>query len=725
MTDGRNLRVSYDIGCMRSLKKLPPKASMGFLDMMAKVMSDPSRNGLNIEPVEGSKDKGIKSVRIDRGYRAIGFLSGQDLLFLHVNEHDKAYRWASNRSVRIDLKTNRIRVVEEVPVEVSSISPEPIKIGLFHSHKDKELVSYGIMPEEINLIRTISDEAGLEARQDDLDATTCEILFALAAGYGNDAIRELLGTNTDEDKNDALVEDLSFGEAIDTVESRQTIFIPESEGELRKFLEGDLEGWRVFLHPEQRRFAYRNYNGPAMIRGGAGTGKTVVAMHRAKHLADLISKDPSKKGKRVLVTTFTKNLALDIEANLNTLCPEHLESASPRIEVINLDAWVSTFLKRRNFDRKVAYFSDEMKRIDELWAEVFDQRGCPEGLSEEFVRAEWAQIIQAKGIDNQKAYLKISRVGRGTPLDRKKRSVLWVIFEDYRARLLDEGLAEPDDAYREAVTLLKKETSSLPYVSVIVDEAQDMGEQAFRLVRAIIPLTGSGDKNSLFIVGDAHQRIYARKASMSSCGINIRGRTRKLRLNYRTTDDIRRWAVSVLEGIAIDDLDDGLDTLKGYTSLYIGDSPTLSRHQNLQDEINSLMEWVQSIIAIGTHDTEIGILARTNRQVGQVTNALKAINLPYVQLGNDTADDLKIPGVRVTTMHRAKGLEFHAVAIPFLSEGTFPPKPVLASAVDSADKREIIEREKSLLHVAATRAKKSLRISWNGEPSDILPKVND
>ena len=722
MTDERDLRVSYDIGCMRSLKKLPPKVSMGFLDMMAKVMSDPSRHGLNIEPVTGAKDKGIKSVRVDQGYRAIGFLASQDLLFLHVNEHDKAYRWANNRKVRVDPKTNRIRVVEEVPVEISAIAAEPVQPALFDNHSDEELTSYGVMPEELSVVRTIINEADLYAHEEDLDTTSHEVLFALAAGYGPEEVKDILGTAPAVETQDTRPEEMDFGQAIDTAESRQTIFIPESEEELRKFLEGDLEGWRVFLHPDQRRFAYRDYNGPAMVRGGAGTGKTVVAMHRAKHLADQIAADQSQKGKRVLFTTFTTNLARDIETNLNTLCPEHLDKSSPRIEVINLDAWVSNFLKRRKFDRKVAYFSDEMGRIDELWAGVFDQHGCPEGLSEAFVRAEWAQIIQAKGVDSQKAYFKVSRVGRGTPLDRKKRAALWILFEDYRARLLDEGIAEPDDAYREAVTLLKTEASSLPYSSVIVDEAQDMGEQAFRLIRAIVPPNPSEDPNSIFIVGDAHQRIYARKASMLACGIEIRGRSRKLKLNYRTTDDIRRWAVSVLEGVEVDDLDEGLDTLKGYISLYSGEVPELRAHQNLQQEIDGVVKWSRDLAAAGTEDSDIGILVRTNRQVDQITAALHAANLPFVTLGNAKADDRTVSGVRVTTMHRAKGLEFHAVAIVFLSEGAFPPKPALASAVDAADRREIIERERALLHVAATRAKKILRISWSGKPSAILPQ---
>jgi superfamily I DNA/RNA helicase len=719
MTEANSLRVSYDIGCMRSVKKLPPKTAMAFLDMMAKVMSDPSRHGLNIEPVQGSRDKGIKSVRIDQGYRAIGYLSGQDLLFLHVDEHDDAYRWASNRAVRIDPQTRRIRIVHEVPVEQIA-APVVVQVGLFNRHNDRDLLSLGILPEELPVVRAIINEADLDARQEDLDVTSHEILVALAAGYGRNEILTLLGSRLDETE-EPHPGSLDLSAAIESDEGRQTIFIPETEAELRKFLEGDLEGWRVFLHRDQRRFAYRDYNGPVLIRGGAGTGKTVVAMHRAKFLADQIAATPTLTGKRVLLTTFTTNLARDIEANLGTLCPQHLDNNAPRIEVINLDAWVSDFLKRRKFGRKVAYFSEEAQKLKEIWREVFDQHGCPEGLSEGFIRAEWAQVIQARGIDSQKAYFKISRAGRGTPLDRKKRAALWVLFEDYRARLLDEGLAEPDDAYREAITLIQAEAPSLPYSSVIIDEAQDMGEQAFRLIRAIVPLKASGDRNSIFIVGDAHQRIYARKASMSACGVDVRGRSRKLKLNYRTTDDIRRWSVAILEGVAVDDLDDGIDSLKDYTSLYRGPKPGVIGYGSVHKELDGLNAWLRQLVKLGDNAADIGVLVRTNRQVDQVAAAIEAAGLPVVRLGNSKADDRTVPGVRVTTMHRAKGLEFYAVAVPLLSSDAFPGKGAIASAVDAADRREIIEREKALLHVAATRAKKELRISWSGQPSELLP----
>jgi superfamily I DNA/RNA helicase len=721
MTDTINKRVSYDIGCMKSLRKLPDRVALKFMDMMTRYMSDPSTNGLNLETVEGAKDNSIKSLRVDQGYRAIAFEVGRDIMFVHVNEHDKAYRWAAGRRVKLDPETNRVRVIEEVEVVPELVAtPALAAPRLFEGVPNARLRGLGVPEEELAAVYLVPTIDDLEAAEDRFDPLTYQILYAVAAGYVDEEIRSLTGIDGEtEAEAQVPATGLTFGQMIETEQSRQTIFIPDSEAELRRVFEEGLEGWRIFLHPEQRKIAYRDYNGPALVRGGAGTGKTVVAMHRAKHLADQIEKNPSRAGQRVLLTTFTTSLAHDIEANLRTLCPAHLDARPPRIEVINLDRWVSQFLKRKSFAREVAFFGEARDRLDRVWQEVFDDHELPEGLSEAFVRAEWSQIIQAKGLVDQKAYLKASRTGRGTPLDRKKRAALWDIFADYRARLISARLAEPDDAYREATEILSAEASNLPYTAVIVDEAQDMGEQAFRLIRAIVPESLSGDKNSLFIVGDAHQRIYGRRAAMSACGINVRGRSKRLRLNYRTTQEIRAWAVSILEGVNVDDLDEGTDSLRGYISLMRGVAPELVGCRSEAEELDGLVAWVRSLPTDQIRFAEIGVLCARRIDMDKVQGALRAAGIETVILQSG-ADDRSVPGVRITTMHRAKGLEFFAVGIPFLSDGTFPPQGALKSAVDAADRDDIITQHRSLLHVAATRAKKALRVSWSGKPTTLI-----
>lgn len=723
----RESRVYYDVGCMKSLSKLPDRVKVKFLDMMSRYMSDPSSNGLNLETVQGGKDSSIKSVRVDQGYRAIAFQFARDLMFVHVNEHDKAYRWAEGRRVKLDPETNRVRIIQEVEAHLEEVDGAPSSEAaekLFDSIADKRLLALGVQEEELARVRGIVDVDDLEAIEEHFDSLSFNILYALAAGYSDEEVDAIVAAPADNDwQTDRPGEQATVEAYLETDESRQTIFLPDTTEELRRFFEGELEGWRVFLHPDQRKLAYRDYKGPAMVRGGAGTGKTVVAMHRAKYLADQIKSGNIRRGDRVLVTTFTTSLAKDIEANLRVLCPEHFDDSPPRIEVINLDRWVSGFLKRKNFERRIAYFGEDRERLDELWDEVFANQAIPVGLTEVFVRSEWAQVIQAKGVPDRRGYLKVSRIGRGTPLDRRKRLALWDIFEDYRMRMLSEGLAEPDDAYREAIEILQSEAASLPYAGVIVDEAQDMGEQAFRLARAIMPQGGEeGDRNTIFVVGDAHQRIYGRKASMSACGIHVRGRAKRLRLNYRTTHEIRAWAVSVLEGLSVDDLDEGMDTLKGYVSVAHGPTPEIAECRSEGEELEALSAWVRRQSEEGVSTADIGVLAATNQQVDRIEKYLELSGETVLVLTANKADDRKQPGIRIATMHRAKGLEFSSVAVLFLSEGVYPPPAVLKNAVDSADKDMSLNLYRSLLHVAATRAKRQLLVSWSGTPTSFVPQ---
>jgi superfamily I DNA/RNA helicase len=271
-------------------------------------------------------------------------------------------------------------------------------------------------------------------------------------------------------------------------------------------------------------------------------------MHRAKWLVQHRFTDPND---RILFTTFTRNLAVDIEANLKAICSvEQMR----RIRVINLDAWVAEFLRQEGVETRIVY-SDE---TEDLWQQAYTIAPVEFGLSLSFYREEWQAVVLDQGCQTLRAYLVARRTGRGTRLSRQHRQAIWTVFEEYRNLLREKGLREPEDAMRDAAQIITtKGTASLPFKAVIVDEAQDMSEAAFSLLRAIV---GAAAPNDLFIVGDPHQRIYGKVVTLSRCGIDIRGRSRKLRLNYRTTDEIRQWATQVLEGMSVDDLDGGADS---------------------------------------------------------------------------------------------------------------------------------------------------------------------
>ena len=723
------LNVSIDMGCLDSIRKLPSRTFDRFYEMVGKLNRGADSKGLNIESITNARDSSMRSIRVDQKYRAIGYKEGSDILLLHVDDHDKAYRWAMNRTLKFNSTLNRIEIkhferseLEREDNQHSSYSgavagPQSALRPLLEPYTDKELQDLGVQSEQLIRVRGYRRDEDLEEDQKIFDIRTYEALLSLAAGYDLEfAYEHYILPSKEDDKT------LEFADALRTSESRQQFYVPDDQGELLRFLDSDLKEWRIFLHPDQRRIAYhKGYNGPALVRGGAGTGKTVVAMHRAKCLADGIASDPSGSNKRILFTTFTSTLANDVRQNLKALCPEHVESDTPTIEVINLDRWVGKFLKQQDFEREIVYFDSEHEKLKEIWDEILSDPDLVVEQKNSFIKDEWAQIVQAKGITTERDYLTAKRTGRGTPLDRRKRKHLWSIFEAYRARMIDEGLAEPDDAYREAIAILSRKRTRLPYTSVIVDEAQDMGEPALRLVRSIVPVEETGDKNSLFIVGDAHQRIYPRKASMRDCGIDIVGRAKRLRLNYRTSELTRRYAVSILENVPIDDLDESLETLAGYQSLFNGVEPIRQSSPTETEEIRSLIKWVKSKLKLDVHlSNTIAILVRTNRLAGRIKSELEREQIECLKLENRRTDDPNKPGVRIATMHRAKGLEFDYVAVAMLSKDDIPPKVALADIVDDLAKKELLNREKSLLHVACTRARKELRISWNGDRPDIV-----
>src|SRR5207247_1562159 len=267
------------------------------------------------------------------------------------------------------------------------------------------------------------------------------------------------------------------------------------------------------------------------------------------------------------VTTFTHNLAVDIETNLSTLCPRDIMS---RIAVCNLDAWVLRFLRSKRYEQSIVYGRQDEAAL--CWNLALAVKDAALGLDDAFYAAEFEQVVLAQGVVTLDAYRSARRVGRGVVLSRAKRDAIWPVFEEYRAQLASRKLKEVDDAYRDTAALLSKGrgTTESSYSAIIVDETQDFGPQALRLLRAMIP----AGTNDLFFVGDGHQRIYSRnRAAMSRCGIEIRGRSRKLYLNYRTTEEIRRRAVSLLEGCDIDDLDEGQDENRRYKSLSHGVPP--------------------------------------------------------------------------------------------------------------------------------------------------------
>lgn len=683
----------------------------GFIE---KFKADPTSPGLNYEKLVDAKDPNLRSVRIDQQYRAIVLKppAGNVFMLLWVDNHDDAYHWAKNRTCEIHPNTGAIQVVDVVEAKQQQ---EPVEVqadkqtGLFSQYRDRELVSLGIPAGLLPSVRSIQSESDLESAESWLPEEAAEALLMLTAGFSKEEVyAEVVQRALDEQ-----VDTENFAAALDQADSKRRFVVVDDEQELQAILAAPLEHWRVFLHPSQRKLVQIQANGPVRVLGGAGTGKTVVAMHRAKWLAENVFTASSD---RILFTTFTKNLAIDIKENLRKLCSAEVMK---RIEVINIDAWVSRFLKQHGYDYDIAFG----ERLDIPWHNALNVADSSLGLSDQFYRNEWDQIIQQQGIVDVSTYIRADRTGRGESMQRQRRSRVWPVFEEYRAQLNSRRLKEFADATRDARHLLKQQGDVLPYQAIILDEAQDMSAEVFHLLRQMIPIEEGSRSNDMFIVGDPHQRIYGTPIVLSQCGIQIRGRGRKLRINYRTTEETRRWAVGVLSGLTFDDMDGGGDSHKGYKSLMHGPSPTIRVFATYADEVKAITTRLESLIAKGISKEDICLVCRTNSLVKQYEGALKSAGFEVYCIRRNVLEDRKFKGVRLATMHRVKGLEFDHVIVASVNDGVVPhTKAVYEDGPVKSKQQE--EHERSLLYVAVTRARKSVLITSSGKPSSYLREVS-
>lgn len=701
-------RMAMSADFLTAFAKLPSQQQRQVRTMIGRFERDSRSSGLNYERIAGAVDPNMRSIRIDRSYRAIVLKpsAGDIHVLLWADKHDDAYQWATRHSCTVNPETGALQVYQPRQVSEPAADASPAdEPGIFGQLKERELLRLGVPAEMVKEVLEIRDEAGLEDMAPRLPVEAYEALFLYMAGESYERI--ILERETPLEP----VDPTDFAAALDRDDTRSRFIIIENDRELEEMFSAPLERWRVFLHPSQRRLVERNWNGPVRVLGGAGTGKTVVAMHRARWLAKNLP-----AGDRILFTTFTRNLAADIEHNLRAICtPEEME----RIEVVNLDRWVQRLLRGKGYRFRLSF-----ERHPDAWREAMAKKPLGVGFSDRFFNDEWEQVIQANGVESREEYLRVARTGRGVRLNRATRAEIWRVFEEYRAQLAERGVMEAADCYRAAAVLLARERSDADpepesrsgnFASVIVDEAQDMVAPAWRLIRGIVPV----GPNDLFVVGDAHQRIYSRnRIVLGRCGIDIRGRARKLRLNYRTTEETRRWASGLLDRRSIDDLDGGSDDNRGVHSIAHGPEPRTRHFQTRGEQAIWLVRYLQDLLSREDSLRGICVVARTRYERDTVGEELMEADLPLELLETESPDD-SAEGVRLATMHRVKGLEFDRIVIASANENLVP----LAATIpdDDGPERAAAETsERALLYVAATRAKKDVTVLSFGTPSPFL-----
>ena len=673
-----------------------PKAKQGrVMDFMSKFRSNPLAPGMNYEKINDAYDKNMRSVRVDDTYRAIVMREEDVFLLLWVDHHDEAYDWARRKRCMLNHTTGSIQIYEASSIE-NTVPTEPSGAPMFAQVTDDQLKALGVPEEQYALVRSVDSEKSFYSIQAKLPRDAYEALDLVRDGCDIEEVVEILYGESRENKDIAT--------ALENPITQMQFTIVDGEEELKAMMNAPLEKWRVFLHPSQRRLVTKNYSGPARVLGGAGTGKTVVAMHRAKYLAQ-----QCKDNERILFTTFTANLAQDIRENLRKICSTE---EMRKIEVIHLDAWIARYLQQQDYEYTIQYGDV----ITELWESASRSTGDDLDYPDGFFEEEWSSIVQAQGISTMQEYAKAPRAGRGVRLDRKKRIEVWKVFDEYRTLMNIKKIRDSACAMNECCQLLMSQPDYHPYAAIVVDEGQDFGMGAFRLLRT---LAGDEHQNDLFIVGDAHQRIYRNKVTLSKCGISVRGRSSQLRVNYRTTEEIRNWAMHVLKGIPFDDLDGGIDDAKGYRSLTHGDAPIVETYDTFGDEVAALTKHVQDKIDSGMDPMEICIVARTNKMLTDYAEALNNAGIRSYEIKRSKTDDRHMPGVRLATMHRVKGLEFTCVFVVGMTKTAMPLKSAIRSS-DPVSKEEAINAERCLLYVALTRAKKAAYVMAYGQISEFI-----
>jgi mRNA-degrading endonuclease RelE of RelBE toxin-antitoxin system len=671
-----------------SLAKLNNQDQKAVKTTVFDLQVNPASPGLSFHKLDRAQDPNFSSVRVSSDIRLIVHQAPGNLLICYVAHHDDAYRWAERRKLETHPTTGAAQLVEVretvqeivIPTYVTEERPKPM---LFARVSETALLGYGVPQEWLADVLAATEDSYLELA-DHLPAEAAEALLELATG-GTPQAAPLPAAGMDPfDHPDALRRFRSM----------------KHEHELALALEYPWDKWAVFLHPEQSRFATGEYSGPARVSGSAGTGKTVVAMHRAVHLAK------TNADARVLLTTFSDTLANALKIKLRTLIHNQPRLAD-QIEVYAMNA-LGERLYGLNLG-KVHLASPETihAMLKESAAKVNRH-----SFSQHFLFAEWEQVVDAWQLNSWEAYRDVPRLGRKTRLSESQRQVLWLIFEPVKAALTEQGLVTHAGLFNQLTAYYAAGHRS-PFDYIVVDEAQDINIPQLKFLAAL----AGRRPNSLFFAGDLGQRIFQQPFSWKSLGVDVRGRSKTLRINYRTSHQIRMQADKLL-GPEIADVDGNTEIRSGTTSIFNGPLPAIETFDTQESESEAVAVWLKEQLDGGLQPEEIGVFVRSEGQIPRAKAALEAAGLAYKVL--DQKVETTPGSASLCTMHLAKGLEFRAVAVMACDDEVIPLQERIETATDSSDLEEVYNTERHLLYVSCTRARDHLLITSVEPASEFL-----
>jgi mRNA-degrading endonuclease RelE of RelBE toxin-antitoxin system len=668
-----------------SLSKLTGQEQRAVKTTAFDLQLDPAHPSLRFHKLERAKDPNFWSIRVNVNIRLIVHKTGSGLMLCYVDHHDTAYRWAERRRLESHPVTGAAQLVEmrerieEIVIHKPVEAPAP---PLFAHLPEDALLAYGVPSEWLDEVRRATDD----------------MLYDLIDHLPQEAAEALLDIVTGTTPQAATVA-VAGADPFDHPDAQRRFRVLTNVEALERALDFPWEKWTVFLHPAQRQFVEREANGPTRISGSAGTGKTIVALHRAVFLARRHDRA------RVLLTTFSPVLSNALKTRLKYLAGNERDVCN-RIRVRSLSE-VGRDLYTSIFEPPQVASPDLIQALLQEAAAIDTLRFTPH-----FLYGEWSDVVDARQIKTRKAYLKAPRLGRKARMSGKQREQLWPVFEQARAELNHRGLVTWPSVFGH-LTDYYDNGDDQPFDFVVVDEAQDVGIAELRFLAAI----GRRRADSLFFTGDLGQRIFQQPYSWKSLGVDIRGRSHTLRINYRTSHQIRTHADRLLPS-ALTDVDGNSESRRGAVSVFNGPAPAIDIFEDAAAEVTAVGAWIAERLTRGLLPHEIGVFVRTTLQLERAVRAVEAAGGTAIEL---TGDVEMAPGhVAVSTMHLAKGLEFRAVVAMACDDEVLPLQERIERISDHSDLEDVYQTERHLLYVACTRARDELLVTGVDPASEFL-----
>ena len=786
-----------------TLQKVPREVAGQVTSTLEMLRTTPEPPGLHVEPLQNVKDDRIRSVRVNRKYRVLVFRlnsSGQDVWLVEgVYNHDDAYAKAPtlylrmnpisgtteirsdddavqagggyseeevrSRAAALAAQMEAERIAEQQAAEAEQAEPAQASTGPGSQTELALDVDEPRRPEPAEptgpvlsmTAQQLIDDLGLDPYLAEQAAHADDTaLYALAEKTKNwqgTALLDLATGTSLEDVRAAYFTGVTGGSAVGTPSGTddvlQSLSAEKSQANYRLIEDdtalaevlasGSFEKWRIFLHPEQKTYVEVNTRGPYRVTGGAGTGKTVVLVHRAVRLARKAAE--SGGSARIVLTTYTRTLADSLAQQVRALAPNIPRPdtlGAPGIHVTGVDRIahgavtsaqdLAPMAEVLGWTTRTPKFSRHAREWDAAMQAAAAAGALRDGVQPHttaaFLIDEYREVVLPHRILKEADYLRVSRTGRGTRLGRAQRREVWAVIAAYREGGQRDSALDWDETSAVAAAILDARaaaTGERVADHVLVDEGQDLRPTQWQLLRALV----AEGEDDMFIAEDSHQRIYSNPVKLGRYGIAIRGRSRRLKLNYRTTAQNLAFAVSILRGgdfdiAAMEDDDLPRDEVthgpeRGtFRSIRTGPEVTFLPATDLKDEIEQvsalLSRWISEIVEDGGDPSTIGVLTRFNKTRDTLVRSLDDRGLRVVSVDRNTSYRGGAP--LVMTFHRAKGMEFTHVVLFGVDASS--SVDVARTAYDEQTRESAELQERSLLYVGATRARDQLAVAWAG-----------